>query len=84
VEEEKIKVDTRIDKCDYEKVLKIASEKYDGNKSLALRMIIKQGIEPSVTPLSPITACDHDFVPFFDLLGNRTGHTQCKKCNFIP
>lgn len=79
MEEEKIKVDTRIDKSDYEKVLKIASEKYDGNKSLALRMIIKQGIEPSVTPLSPITACDHDF-QFFTSSGEVGGISRCIKC----
>lgn len=45
MDENKIKVDTRISDNDYEKVLKIRDEKYDGNKSLALRMIIKKGIE---------------------------------------
>lgn len=41
----KIKVDTRISEELHKRVLRIAAAKYDGNLSLALRMLIKEGVE---------------------------------------
>ena len=40
----KVKVDTRVSEECYNAIKKIADEKYDGNFSMALRIIIKEGV----------------------------------------
>lgn len=76
MEDEKIKIDTRISRSDYDKAMKIAGEKYDGNKSLAFRMLIKIGLINSEEEF-----CEHEFRDV-----NPPGvmpSIKCMKCGLI-
>lgn len=67
----KIKVDTRVSEDCFNSIKKIADEKYDGNFSMAMRIVLKEGVLCILDP----SKCMH----VFEWIG-PAGQTECKKC----